>query len=102
MNVHAKFLRSEELKRVAVPVMQRELERYGFHSLDIREDETSDGQPVIRLVATVDHPVPAKHFLKTLDETLKALRLEGEDRLVFLMIPAVQAEEINTGEEDIG
>lgn len=102
MNVHAKFLRSEELKRVVVPVMHRELEPYGFQALDIREDETSDGQPVLRLVATVDRLVPARHFLRVLDEALKALRLEGEDRLVFLTTQPLKAGEIENGEEDIG
>lgn len=103
MNVHAKFLHVDELKGVLLPVLRDQLETYGFLTLDVKEDETSEGLPVVRVVADVEKTVPAAEIFATLDAAHAVLRSHGDDRIVFLSAQSasVGGEIAENGEEDL-
>ena len=102
MNVHAKFLRTDQLRHLLSPVLSEGLMAYGFHSIDVREDETADGLPILRVIAHVARAVPAEKRISAMDAAHAALRSEGEERIIFLTTPSgpEAADPADDGDED--
>ncbi|HMQ58820.1 MAG TPA: hypothetical protein PKE65_09755 [Rhizobiaceae bacterium] len=84
MKVHARFLTTDEARRVSLAPLREYFSRFGFTEATVSEDETYDGAPVFRIVANVEQTVPTETFVDALSAIHNALRKEGEERLVFL------------------
>lgn len=100
VNVHAKFLTLDQIREIVVPVLKSDFGKFGYRGSEIKEDETFDGMPVIRVTANVARPVPAPEWTITLLKLHDLLRAKDDERFVFLSAPG-PSEDVTTGDEDV-
>lgn len=87
VNLRAKYLYPKEIDAIVTPLLTEAFKPYGYKDKSIKEDETFDGDPIIRVTADVAEPVPAKELAQTLSRIHDALRARDEERFVFLSAP---------------
>jgi hypothetical protein len=86
-NLRARYLYPKEIDAIVTPLLTEAFKDYGYKDKSIKEDETFDGDPIIRVTAEVAQPVPAEQLAKTLNRIHNALREKDEERFVFLSAP---------------
>ncbi|MGV3551419.1 hypothetical protein [Rhizobium sp.] len=87
MNIHARYLRLQEIDDLVTPLLKRDFGPFGYRDRQISEEEDFDGMPIIRLRAEVEQAVPAKELVQTLGKIHDLLRSKDEERFVFLSAP---------------
>jgi hypothetical protein len=97
-NLRARYLYPKEIDAIVTPLLTEAFKDYGYKDKFIREDETFDGDPIIRVTADVAQPVPAEELAKTLSRIHDALRAKDEERFVFLSAPG--PEKLLTGDQE--
>nr|WP_316651597.1 hypothetical protein [uncultured Gellertiella sp.] len=100
--LRAVYLAPEEVEKIVAPLLKEDFAAYHFRGKSIQEDETFDGDPIIRVRAEVGEAVPAAQLIQTLTRIHDALRRQNDERLVFLSAPgpnAVSPED--QGDEDV-
>jgi hypothetical protein len=100
INVHAKFLTVDQIRDILTPVLQSDFGRFGYRGSEIKEDETFDGMPVVRVTVDVERPVPAPEWTMTLVRLHDLLRARNDERFVFLSAPG-PSEDTPPGDEDV-
>ena len=100
-NLHIIYLKTEEVREIALPILMKRFETYGFQDAEIREEETFDGDPILRMVAHVKQQVPARTLIDANEDIHVSLREKGEERFVFLSTrrPAEAEQEADEDEE---
>jgi hypothetical protein len=98
-SLRAVYLQPEEIDRIVTPLLAKGFKRYGFHGKLIQEDETFSGDPIIRVRADVDKPVPASELVSVLGDIHAALRTQNDERFVFLSAPGPKLDAVG-GDED--
>lgn len=100
-NLHATYLTEGEVRQIALGILGKRFKAYRFQDVEVREDETFDGDAILRMVAHVESRVPPRTLIDVNDEIHQALRAMGEDRFVFLgtRLPAADAQEADEDEE---
>ena len=83
-NAHAEYMTDAEVRKIALPILQQRLDRFGFQSVAVKEEEDFDGSNVFRMTAHVQEKVPARELIDTLSAIHAALRKNGEPRFVYL------------------
>lgn len=86
-SLRAKYLSPEEIDKIVTPLLTDDFRSFGYKNNSIEEDETFDGEPVIRVRADVEQPVPAEQLVQTLNRIHDALRQQHDERFVFLSAP---------------
>ncbi|MGV0816840.1 hypothetical protein [Martelella sp. AMO21009] len=90
----------EKIAAIAAPLLQSDLSAYGYKGETIREDETFDGEPIIRIMVHVETAVPVEKLNGTLKKVHDLLRQDNDERLVFLSAPGPADEEgIEAGQD---
>lgn len=97
-SLRAKYLYPQEIDDIVTPLLTEAFKPYGYKDKSIREDETFDGDPIIRVKADVDLPVPAEELARTLSRIHDALRAKEDERFVLLSAPGPQTP--LSGDED--
>ena len=100
-NLRAIYLAPEEIGRIVTPLLRRDFESYGLTDTLIKEDETFDGDPVIRVRAEVRSAVPAGKLVETLTRIHDALRAHNDERIVFLSAPGPDMSPQDDADEDM-
>ncbi|MCA1969060.1 MAG: hypothetical protein LDL42_08000 [Rhizobium sp.] len=98
-NLRAVYLAPEEIDKIVTPLLTEAFKKYGFNRASIKEDETFDGEPIIRVRADVAEAVPAKELVNTLSRIHDALRAGSDERIVFLSAPGPTTA-ASAGDED--
>jgi hypothetical protein len=98
-NLRAKYLYPNEISDIVKPLLIKAFAPYGYKDSTISEDETFDGDPIIRVKADVAQPVPAEELAKTVSRIHDELRARDEERFVFLSAPGPDWE-LPHGDED--
>jgi hypothetical protein len=98
-SLRARYLSPEEIDEIVTPLLMDNFKSFGFADKSIKEEETYDGEPIIRVVADVSQPVPAKELVQTASRIHDALRKKDDERLVFLSAPGPVVATF-AGEED--
>jgi hypothetical protein len=65
-------------------LLQERFKDHAFQSIEVSEDETYDGAPVIRIAANVGDKVAAEEIYDALESLHSKLRARGDHRFVFL------------------
>ena len=73
-----------EVEKVALPILRRNLARFGFQDVTVKEEEDFDGSYVFRMTAHVQEKVPARTLMDALGSIHATLRKQGEERFVYL------------------
>lgn len=81
------YLSLEDVDRIVTPLLDEGFKPYGFRGKTIEEDETFSEDPIIRIRADVEMPVPAKELVSVLSDIHLALRSRNDERFVFLSAP---------------
>ena len=81
------------------PLLEKDFQPYGYKDRQIEEVETFDGEPVIRVRVDVDQAVPADELVQTLTRIHGALRLNNDERFVFLSAPGPQEDNADADED---
>jgi hypothetical protein len=97
-SLRVRYLYPQEIDDIITPLLSEAFNPYGYTDKSISEDETFDGDPIIRVRANVAQPVPAADLVETLSRIHDALRAKNEERLVLLSAPGPNAP--LTGNED--
>jgi hypothetical protein len=84
-SLQAEVLRPDEVRALAVPVLQKHLGRYGFRAASVIDEDLFYGGTAIRIIADVDQKVPADDLAETSAALRAMLRPRGEQRFVFLV-----------------
>lgn len=98
-NLRARYLYPTEIDAIVTPLLTEAFKDYGYKDKSIKEDETFDGDPIIRVTVDVAKPVPAEQLVETLSRIHDLLREKDEERFVFLSAPG-PAITSGTGDED--
>ena len=100
-NLHAIYLKTQDIREIALPILKKRFKQYGFRDADVREEETFDGDPILRMVAHVEKQVPARILLDANEDIHVSLRTKGEERFVFLSTkrPGENEQEADEDEE---
>lgn len=99
VNLHTMYLQTEEVREIALPILKKRFKAYGFQTAEVREDETLDGDPILRMVAHVESTVPARTLIDANNDIHVALRGKGDGRFVFLSTKKPN-EDDNDADED--
>ncbi|ATN32625.1 hypothetical protein ACO34A_02250 [Rhizobium sp. ACO-34A] len=86
-SLRAVYLAPEQIDKIVTPLLSDAFKDYGFNRASIKEDETFDGEPIIRVRADVKEAVPARELVKILGRIHDALRAGNDERIVFLSAP---------------
>lgn len=81
------YLAPDDVNRIVMPLLKEGFGTYGFRGQTVEEDETFSGDPIIRVRAEVDRPVPASELVSVLGRIHAALRARNDERFVFLSAP---------------
>ncbi|MCW0001257.1 hypothetical protein OE766_23835 [Pararhizobium sp. YC-54] len=100
VNLRATYLSPEEIDKIVSPLLTKDFEAYGYKDKSIKEDETFDGEPIIRVRANVEKAVPADEMIATLSRIHDALRSENDERFVFLSAPGPEAPVVGGVDEE--
>lgn len=100
-SLRARYLYPNEIDAIVTPLLTEAFTPYGYKDKSIQEEETFDGDPIIRVTADVAQPVPAEQLARTLSRIHDALRAKDEERFVFLSAPGPQAPYSSDDEEDL-
>jgi hypothetical protein len=92
-------LSPDEIDKIVTPLLTDDFKAFGYKDKSIKEDETFDGEPVIRVKVDVAQPVPAKELVQTLARIHDALREQSDERFVFLSAPGPEIAS-HGGDED--
>lgn len=98
-SLRAVYLAPEEIDKIVTPLLSEAFKNYGFNKAYIKEDETFDGEPIIRVRAEVEEAVPARELVRILGRIHDALRAGSDERIVFLSAPG-PATNAPAGDED--
>ncbi|MDM9647042.1 hypothetical protein [Rhizobium sp. S163] len=98
-SLRARYLSPQEIDKIVTPLLSDDFKTFGYKDKSIKEDETYDGEPIIRVRADVEQPVPAKELVKTLSRIHDALRKLDDERFVFLSAPGPKISQ-SEGEDD--
>lgn len=98
-SLRTRYLSPDEIDQIVTPLLADGFEPFGYKSRSIKEDEAFDGEPIIRVRADVERPVPAEQLVKTRSRIHDALRAEHDERFVFLSAPGPDRE-LPPGDED--
>ncbi len=98
-SLRARYLYPDEIDAIVTPLLAEAFKPFGYKDRSIKEDETFDGDPIIRVTADVAQPVPAATLSKTQSRIHDALRAKDEERFVFLSAPGPNRE-VPDGDED--
>ncbi|WP_207350346.1 hypothetical protein [Jiella sonneratiae] len=77
-------LADEEVKALLTSALADVLGEFGFKGATFDEEIDFDGEPIFRVVATVERRVPAASLMDAIAATNRALRRRGDDRFVIL------------------
>jgi hypothetical protein len=82
--------------------MEKSFRDYGYTSSEIREEETFDGTPVIRVIVNVRDVVPAEALSRATSGSHDLLQAQRDERFVFLSSrrPALASEQ-NDDDQDV-
>jgi hypothetical protein len=83
-NIHLAPLGLEEVRAIANDVLNRQFRPFGFGAIALREEEDFDGEPILRVIAEVTKPVPARTLIDATTDIHDALRKQGDNRFVYL------------------
>ena len=97
------MLTENEVRKIAIQILERELKTEGFADAKITFERDFDDEPIIRIQANLDQPT--QHFdrlFASAHAIREALAQKGDERFVFLhqASPALDALEFER-EEDI-
>jgi hypothetical protein len=99
-NLRAVYLQPDEIDAIVTPVLEQDFKRFGYRDKVIREDETFEGEPIIRVRADVEQPVPGEELVKTLTRLHAALEARNDERFVFLSAPGPEIISGDDADED--
>lgn len=83
-SAHATYLRNTDIRQISLPILNKQLNSFGFHDVDVREEEDFDGSYVVRMTAHVKSRVPARELIDVVNDIQDILRKKGDLRFVFL------------------
>jgi hypothetical protein len=83
-NAHAEYMSDAEVQKIALPILEQRLGRFGFQDVTVKEEEDFDGSVIFRMTARVREKVPARELIDTLGTIHATLRKKGEGRFVYL------------------
>ncbi len=90
----------DQIRKLVTPVLRKALAQSGYRSATVQSEADFDGNPIVRIVASVSsEDVPAETLLDAQHEIRSLLIGKGDDRFVFL--DAVHPHE-EFMDEDIG
>lgn len=88
-----------EIEDVAEPIVAERFRDFGYRTLEIHEDRDYDGDPILRMTASVTTRVPATLVIDAMDAVGSALLANGEERLVFLGTRTPEADVVEDDED---
>lgn len=100
INLRATYLSPEQIDKLVSPVLAEGLKDYGYEGKSIKEDETFDGDPIIRLRADVRQPVPVEEQVRMLSRIHDLLRTENDERIVFFSAPGPSSQSSAEDEDE--
>ncbi|MCE7030255.1 hypothetical protein [Jiella avicenniae] len=78
------ILSDDEVEALLTSVLADVLAEFDFKGATFQEELDFDGEPIFRVVATVEQRVPAARLMDAISATNRALRQRGDDRFVIL------------------
>ena len=92
-------LSDDEVEALLTSVIAEVFAEFGFKGATFQEEMDFDGEPIFRVVATVEQPVPAAKLMDAIAAVNRARREKGDDRFVNLSTALLNAPEEPPEEE---
>jgi hypothetical protein len=90
----------DQIRKLVTPLLRKTLAQSGYRSATVESETDFDGNPILRIVASVtSEDIPAETLLDAQHEIRSLLMGKGDDRFVFLDATHPHEEFVD---EDIG
>lgn len=75
----------DQIRKIVTPLLRKALAESGYRSVTVESETDFDGNPVVRIVASVtSEDIPAETLINAQHEIRSVLMEKGDDRFVFL------------------